>query len=196
MAAPSRKANRASTSLDARRCSPACRNRSAARRSTAGADRRCRRSIWRPGRSPRVPATLYCRRRGDMSRVPMMGFNPLPNPGWNVEQRNDFLNMGLTAENLADRYRISRDGTGQICGRKSEENARASAEGRLAAEIVPVGDMDRGWLSSSDECGKARRPPARLQGEWLRDRRQFFADDRRGRRHAGLLGSVLANTTA
>ena len=44
-----------------------------------------------------------------MTRVPMMGFNPMPNPDWTDRQRAAFLNMGLTAENLASQYGISRD---------------------------------------------------------------------------------------
>src|SRR5271166_3759346 len=31
-----------------------------------------------------------------MSRVPMMGFNPLPNPAWSAKTVGAFLNMGLT----------------------------------------------------------------------------------------------------
>lgn len=44
-----------------------------------------------------------------MSRVPMMGFNPMPNPDWAAPIRAAYLNMGLTAENLAERYGISRN---------------------------------------------------------------------------------------
>ncbi len=73
-----------------------------------------------------------------MSRVPMMGFNPMPNPDWSDELRASFLNMGLTAENVAARYGLSREEQ-DAYGLKSQEKAlAAAADGRLAAEISPV----------------------------------------------------------
>jgi acetyl-CoA acyltransferase len=75
-----------------------------------------------------------------MSRVPMMGFNPMPNPDWSADQRTAFLNMGLTAENLADRYNISREEQDAYSLESQRKTLAARADGRLAAEIVPVGN--------------------------------------------------------
>ncbi|GAV32801.1 3-ketoacyl-CoA thiolase [Roseomonas sp. TAS13] len=76
-----------------------------------------------------------------MSRVPMMGFNPMPNPDWSDTQRTAFLNMGLTAENLADRYDLSREEQDAYSLESQKKALAAHADGRLAAEIAPVGDV-------------------------------------------------------
>jgi acetyl-CoA acyltransferase len=81
-----------------------------------------------------------------MSRVPMMGFNPLPNPGWSDAQRLAFLNMGLTAENLADRYHLPRETQDTFALESQKKALAARADGRLAAEIAPIGDV------TSDGC--------------------------------------------
>ncbi|MGO7213079.1 acetyl-CoA C-acyltransferase [Rhizobium ruizarguesonis] len=76
-----------------------------------------------------------------MSRVPMMGFNPMPNPAWSNAQRAAFLNMGLTAENLADRYNISREEQDAYSLESQQKTLAARAAGRLTAEVTPVGDV-------------------------------------------------------
>ncbi|MFG1343926.1 thiolase family protein [Xanthobacter autotrophicus DSM 431] len=73
-----------------------------------------------------------------MTRVPMMGFNPMPNPRWDDGRRAAFLNMGLTAENLVARYGISREAQDAYAAASQDKAAAAQADGRLAAEIVPV----------------------------------------------------------
>ena len=73
-----------------------------------------------------------------MTKVPMMGFNPLPNPRWDDALRAAFLNMGLTAENLADQYGISREAQDTYAAASQDKAAAAQADARLAAEIAPV----------------------------------------------------------
>jgi acetyl-CoA acyltransferase len=73
-----------------------------------------------------------------MSRVTMMGFNPMPNPAWDSGLRSAFLNMGLTAENVAARYDISRQAQDEYAAASQARAAEAQAQGRLADEIVPV----------------------------------------------------------
>jgi acetyl-CoA acyltransferase len=73
-----------------------------------------------------------------MSRVTMMGFNPMPNPAWNPGLRSAFLNMGLTAENVAARYDLSRQAQDEYAAMSQARAAEAQAQGRLADEIVPV----------------------------------------------------------
>lgn len=77
-----------------------------------------------------------------MSRVPMMGFNPMPNPTWPDHIRSAYLNMGITAENLADRYGISRTEQDAFA-LNSQEKAEAA---RGSEQLVPVGGVD------SDGC--------------------------------------------
>lgn len=73
-----------------------------------------------------------------MSRVPMMGFNPMPNPKWGEEIRKAVLNMGFTAENLARQYSISRSEQDSFAVQSQFRAAAARQEGRLADELVPV----------------------------------------------------------
>lgn len=80
-----------------------------------------------------------------MSRVPMMGFNPMPNPDWDDTIRAAYLNMGLTAENLADRYGISR---AEQDGFALESQQKAEAA-RGSESLVPVGDV------AADGCIRA-----------------------------------------
>ena len=43
-----------------------------------------------------------------MSRVPMTGFNPLPHPDLYDRYPEAYENMGITAENVANKYKIKR----------------------------------------------------------------------------------------
>jgi acetyl-CoA acyltransferase len=76
-----------------------------------------------------------------MSRVPMMGFNALPNPNWSEKAQSDYLNMGLTAENLAKKYRLDRTAQDSYALKSHAKAAAARAAGRLASEIVAVGGV-------------------------------------------------------
>jgi len=81
-----------------------------------------------------------------MSRVPMYGFNPSPNPTWSETTQRDFLNMGLTAENLATKYCLDRTSQDSFALNSHAKAAAARADGRLAAEIVAVGDVKEDGL--------------------------------------------------
>ena len=70
-----------------------------------------------------------------MTRIPMTGFNPMPNPGLPSEA---MTSMGVTAENLSKLHKIGRDEQEQFA---IESHARASAareSGSFAEEIVPI----------------------------------------------------------
>ena len=73
-----------------------------------------------------------------MSRVTMMGFNPMPNPAWDAGLRSAFLNMGLTAENVAARYGVSRGAQDEYAAMSQARACEAQAQGRLTDEIAPV----------------------------------------------------------
>jgi acetyl-CoA acyltransferase len=84
-----------------------------------------------------------------MSRVPMLGFNPLPNPAL-AKTSSAYIGMGDTAENLATRYGIDR-ATQEAFALASQHNAAAAiAAGKLADEIVPI--MTRAGLVDADGC--------------------------------------------
>ncbi|HEY9348867.1 MAG TPA: thiolase family protein [Inquilinus sp.] len=77
-----------------------------------------------------------------MTRVPMMGFNPAPNPKLAAEMPQAYFNMGVTAENLAVKYQITRESQQDFAIRSQQRAAKAWAEGRFAGEIVPIATRD------------------------------------------------------
>ncbi len=89
-----------------------------------------------------------------MIRVPMMGFNPMPNPAWSGEQRISFLNMGITAENLAERYGISRDQQDAYSLESQKKTLAARADGRLAAEIASIEGVDTDGCPRETDAAK------------------------------------------
>ncbi|MDP9055730.1 MAG: thiolase family protein [Pseudomonadota bacterium] len=72
-----------------------------------------------------------------MSRVPMMGFNPLPNAAL-VQRSAAYIGMGDTAENVASRYGIARDAQEAFALASQHKTGVAQAAGRFAAEIVAI----------------------------------------------------------
>lgn len=73
-----------------------------------------------------------------MSMVPMIGFHFAPNPYLALEYPAVYMGMGLTAENVAEQYDVSRDAQDQFALR-SHRNAVAAIEaGKFRDEIVPL----------------------------------------------------------
>ena len=73
-----------------------------------------------------------------MTRVPMTGFNPMPNPALHEAQPGAYISMGETAENLARKYQITREQQQQMAVDSHAKAAAAQAAGRFADEIVPI----------------------------------------------------------
>lgn len=73
-----------------------------------------------------------------MSRVPIMGFNPLPNPKLHAKRPGAYMGMGETAENVARQWQIPRKEQEAFALRSQQRAAAAQAEGRFKAEIVPI----------------------------------------------------------
>jgi acetyl-CoA acyltransferase len=73
-----------------------------------------------------------------MSLIPFAGNNPAPNP-WFTEHRPEvYINMGLTAERLRERYNVTREQADAFALLSHQNALRAQAEGKFDAEIVPV----------------------------------------------------------
>ncbi len=73
-----------------------------------------------------------------MSMIPMGGHKISPNP-WLVENYPDaYLNMGLTAERLAQRLGITREQADEFSLRSHQKALAAIAAGKFDDEIVPV----------------------------------------------------------
>jgi len=84
-----------------------------------------------------------------MSRVPMMGFNPLPNPAL-AKTSSAYIGMGDTAENLATRYGIDRATQEAFALSSQYKTAAAMAAGKLSGEIVPI--TTKAGVVDSDGC--------------------------------------------
>ncbi len=73
-----------------------------------------------------------------MSRVPMSGFNPLPHPGLYARYPQAYESMGITAENLANQYKIDRKVQDSFAVDSHAKAAKAQESGNLSDEIVPI----------------------------------------------------------
>ncbi len=73
-----------------------------------------------------------------MTRVPMMGFNPLPHPRLYESFPHAYMSMGETAENVANKYRISRRQQEEFAVSSQVKAAAAQAQGRFLQEIIPL----------------------------------------------------------
>ncbi|MCB9988162.1 MAG: thiolase family protein [Rhodospirillales bacterium] len=76
-----------------------------------------------------------------MSRIPMGGFNPMPNPKLGEIYPQAYMSMGETAENLAKKYEISREEQEAFAVQSHVRAAAARENGKFADEIVPIGDV-------------------------------------------------------
>jgi acetyl-CoA acyltransferase len=73
-----------------------------------------------------------------MSMVPMGGHKISPNP-WLIDHYPDtYLNMGLTAENLAKKYGFTREQADQFSLASHQKALAAIAAGKFKDEIVPL----------------------------------------------------------
>ena len=73
-----------------------------------------------------------------MSRVPMMGFNPMPNPALNDRLPAAYISMGTTAENVAKKYSISRAEQEAFAVESQAKATAARQAGKLTEEITPI----------------------------------------------------------
>jgi acetyl-CoA acyltransferase len=73
-----------------------------------------------------------------MSRVPMMGFNPMPNPALNERLPAAYISMGMTAENVAKKYGISRQEQEAFAVESQAKATAARQAGKLQEEITPI----------------------------------------------------------
>jgi acetyl-CoA acyltransferase len=73
-----------------------------------------------------------------MSAIPMGGMQNLPNPDLLEAYPDYFTSMGLTAENVAAKYQITRERMDAFAFASHKKAKDAQDAGRFASEIVPV----------------------------------------------------------
>lgn len=84
-----------------------------------------------------------------MSRIPMGGFNPAPNPALYEKMPAAYMNMGLTAEQVCVKFGIPRAAQEAF----ALESHRKAAAANLAAEIIAI--KTRAGMVEKDGCIRA-----------------------------------------
>jgi acetyl-CoA acyltransferase len=93
-----------------------------------------------------------------MSMVPMGGHKIAPNP-WLMEHYPDaYINMGLTAENLAKKYGVTRQQADEFSFASHQKALAAIAAGKFKDEIVPVAVSYAVLEASASGSGSGARP--------------------------------------
>lgn len=77
-----------------------------------------------------------------MTRIPMGGFNPMPNPALASRFPAAYMSMGETAENLARKYMISRAEQESFALESQRRASAAAASGKFDIEITPVAGVN------------------------------------------------------
>lgn len=73
-----------------------------------------------------------------MSMVPMTGFRISPHPELVVDHPETYISMGLTAENVAKQYNISREDMDEFALESHRKASKAQDAGLFDDEIVPL----------------------------------------------------------
>jgi len=73
-----------------------------------------------------------------MSQVPIMGLTPSPNPYLVEHNPQVYTSMGLTAENVAEKFGISREDQDRFALSSHQKAARAIKEGKFKEEVIPI----------------------------------------------------------
>ncbi len=85
-----------------------------------------------------------------MTMVPQGGFNFSPNPQL-LDSSDAYISMGETAENVAQRWNVSRADQEQLAVESHAKAAAARAQGRLAGEIIAI-TTEAGDTVAADGC--------------------------------------------
>ena len=73
-----------------------------------------------------------------MTMVPMTGYKFSPNPTIASDYPHYFTNMGLTAENVAEKYNISREDQDAFALASNQKAAKAVESGLFDPELIPI----------------------------------------------------------
>jgi acetyl-CoA acyltransferase len=96
-----------------------------------------------------------------MTRVPIGGYNFLPSPRLMEDYPQAYDSMGVTAENVARQYQITREAQQAFAVESHRKAAAAREQGKLAAEIVSI--RRNGELIETDGC---IRPETSQEALW------------------------------
>ena len=88
-----------------------------------------------------------------MSRVPMGGYNPMPNPELFKTIPAAYMSMGETAENVAKQYNLSRSQQDDFAILSQQKAAAAQQQGLFKEEIIPI--SAKATIIDTDGCIRA-----------------------------------------
>ncbi len=73
-----------------------------------------------------------------MSQVPIMGLTPSPNPYLVEHNPQAYTSMGLTAENVAEKFKISREDQDRFALSSHQKAGKAIKEGKFKEEVLSI----------------------------------------------------------
>jgi len=73
-----------------------------------------------------------------MTMVPMMGYKFSPNPHFAQDLPHYYTNMGLTAENVSEKYKIRREDQDEFALRSNLKASKAVDSGLFDPELIPI----------------------------------------------------------
>ena len=94
-----------------------------------------------------------------MSRVPMTGFNPMPNKTLYEQSPEVYISMGETAENVAKKYKIARVEQDEFAVLSHQKASKAQKLDNFKSEIVPIDNGQE--IVENDGC---IRPETSIDG--------------------------------
>lgn len=77
-----------------------------------------------------------------MTRIPMGGFNPMPNPKIAEIYPQAYMAMGETAENLAKKYQVTREDQEKFALASHQKATKANDDGKFKDEIVAIESIE------------------------------------------------------
>ena len=96
-----------------------------------------------------------------MTKVPQGGLHPSPSPALQQLRPEAYTPLGITAENVARQYGISRETQEQFATASQGKAAAAVAAGAFADELVPV-QLPDGTVVAQDGCLRPATTPEAL----------------------------------
>ncbi|GGE99060.1 acetyl-CoA acyltransferase [Chishuiella changwenlii] len=85
-----------------------------------------------------------------MSYIPMGGYKPIPETNMAKDNPDYYWGMGLTAEAVANEYKVSREDQDKFAFNSHQKALKALAEGKFDSQIVPV-EVDYNFLDEKEK---------------------------------------------
>ncbi|MGI9526239.1 MAG: acetyl-CoA C-acyltransferase [Weeksellaceae bacterium] len=85
-----------------------------------------------------------------MSYIPMGGYKPIPETEVSKEHADYYWGMGLTAEAVANEYKVSREDQDEFAYKSHQKALKANEEGRFKDQIVPI-EVEYKYLGENEK---------------------------------------------